>query len=329
LHCRSGFEASNEPELPLARSLEIAGQIAALGTKLVILTGGEPILYDGWEQVAGQLTSAGVRVRLFVSGFGFDEKNLVKAREAGVSDYAVSLDGPATIHDGLRPPAARKAPSPFDEAKRSIRMLLDAKQDLRVVTQVNRMNVDLLPEIYEMLVDWGVKRWQVALCQPTGRADYLRSELICPPADLERIVRALLTAAKENKLIAPQHCTIGYMTAEEPVLRSRETKGRPIWTGCRAGIRTFAITPSGGVKGCTTLPDEFVTGNLNEQTLAEIWADDDCFPYTRNWSESMLAGKCSACAFGKTCRAGCPALAYATTGAIGATPYCLKLVRKD
>ncbi|MCZ7583973.1 MAG: SPASM domain-containing protein [Deltaproteobacteria bacterium] len=119
------------------------------------------------------------------------------------------------------------------------------------------------------------------------------------------------------------------MTVEEPVLRKRELGGSPVWRGCEAGLRGIAVTPDGGVKGCTVLPDEFVTASLAERRLPDIWADDACFPYSRGWSADTLAGLCKPCAFAETCRAGCPAVAYAATGATGANPYCLRLVREE
>jgi len=161
----------------------------------------------------------------------------------------------------------------------------------------------------------------------TGRAAAHRANLMCRPGDLEKIMRVLLRAAREKKVLAPLHCTVGYLTKEEPVLRPRETQGRPVWTGCEAGRRTLAITPAGGVKGCTTLPDEFVTASLPERSLADIWADDACFPYTRRWSPEVLGGDCAYCTFAHTCRAGCPATAYAAIGSIGVNPYCLRQVR--
>ena len=90
----------------------------------------------------------------------------------------------------------------------------------------------------------------------------------------------------------------------------------------------MALTSWGGVLGCTALPDEFVTATVRDRPLKEIWADDRCFPYSRGFDESLLAGLCARCALARVCRAGCPAVAYGATGAIGANPYCLRLVAR-
>jgi radical SAM protein with 4Fe4S-binding SPASM domain len=317
-------------ELATDALLDVADQLVGLGVRLVVLTGGEPLLHPGWRDVARRLADGGVRVRLFTHGGAFDRQLLQRARRAGVADLAVSIDGPASIHDRLRPPEDIAAESPFAGARRAVELALDEGVPLRVVTQVNRLNVAHLPSTYRLVKELGVKRWQVHLCQATGRARRHRSELLCDPEDLERIVGVLLVAAKERVVNAPLHCTVGYMTAEEPVLRGRAIDGgRPVWLGCEAGRRTIAIDSNGRVKGCTTLPDEFVTASVTRRPLAEIWADDECFPYTRDWSREVLAGGCARCAMADACRAGCPAVAYGATGSIGTNPFCLRLIRKD
>lgn len=327
LHCRSYGGEARADELSLAEALDVADQLVQLRPKFVILTGGEPTLFPGWEQIAARLAQGGIKVRLFTDGYDFTPDTLRAAQEAGVSRFAVSLDGPQAIHDRLRPPRAPGSPSPYERAVAAIRLIVAAGLRSRVVTQVNRVNVDYLDDLYPVVANLGVGRWQLHLCQMTGRAREHRAELMCDPAELEIVVRLLLTVAKQRKLLAPLHCTIGYLTEEEPLLRGRETKGRPVWLGCEAGRRTLAITPTGDIKGCGALPDEFATRSVRRQTLAEIWRDDAAFPYSREWSEELLGGLCLTCPFAQTCRAGCPAVAYGATGSIGANPYCLRIVR--
>lgn len=316
-------------ELDLDGALGIADQIVALGVKFVVLTGGEPLLYPGWEKIAQRLSRGNVRVRLFTNGYAFDEQVLQRAKDAGVSWIFVSLDGPKKVHDILRMPKEGSSPSAYDRAVATLRLLVETKTPCRVITQVNRYNIDLLPEIYSLLLKIGVDRWRIHLCQMTGRAADFRDALMIEPADLQKIMDALKRAAKDKKILAPLHCSIGYMTAEEPALRTRETRGRPVWLGCLAGKTTFAVTPTGGVKGCVTLPDEFITASLGEKSLEQIWDDDRNFSYTRNWIKEILGGMCLHCAFGNVCKGGCIAVAYGATGSIGANPYCLKLVRED
>ncbi len=329
IHCRARGGAESAGDLSLEKCLEVAEQLVDLGGKRVVLTGGEPVLYEGWNRVAKRLVDGGVVVRLFTSGVPFTEEMLKSAVDAGVSQFAVSVDGPAHVHNGFRPGIGPGVDSPFQLAIDAAQMIADSGAALRAVTQVNKQNVDYLSATYRLICDLGAKRWQVHLCQANGRARDYFGELMCEPRDLEKIVSVLLLAARERKLVAPLHCTVGYNTLEEPILRARESGGSPVWLGCRAGISTIGIANDGKVRGCTTLPDEFATGDLNVRRLKDIWSDDICFPYTRNWSNEVLAGACEKCPMARTCKAGCPAMAYGATGTIGANPYCLRLIRES
>ena len=327
-HCRADAGPAGADELDLNQALETADQLAALGVKAVVLTGGEPTLYDGWEKIAARLAHSGVRVRLFISGWDFDHRTLQAARDAGVSQFSISLDGLQPIHDRIRPVTDNPGASSFAAALQALTIIRRAEMPIRVVTQVNRLNVDHLAAVYHLLAELKIARWQLQLCQMTGRARRHGEELMCEPRDLEQVLRILSVASQERKIRAPMHCTVGYMIDEEPRLRPHGRHDPLMWLGCVAARQTLAINAVGGVKGCTALPDEFVTASLKDRDLADLWNDDGCFPYARRWSADLLAGLCAACMDSKICRAGCPAVAYAATGSIGANPYCLKLVRQ-
>jgi len=328
LHCRCHGGKAVEGELALDEALRVAGELAELGVARVVLTGGEPTLYRGWERVARTLADGGVRVRLFSSGLSLDGRLLRRALDGGISDFALSLDGPRAVHDRLRPTRRLLAGSSFDGVLAAAERLVAAGIPLRIVTQANRVNLPHLGKVYEIVRDLGVTRWQLGLMQATGRAREHLSTLMPAPEDLERIVAVLRRVAREGIVRAPMSCTVGYLTEEEPVLRTRSSASRIVWTGTPAGLRTLAITATGGVTGCTCLPEEFVTGNVRERGLAELWSDDAGFPYSRGWSEALLAGACADCKLARVCRAGCPAVAYGASGAVGANPFCLREVRR-
>ncbi len=329
LHCRCHGGKGVEGELTTGEALRVAGELAALGVKRVVLTGGEPTLHPGWEQVARTLADGGVRVRLFTSGLSLGKRLLERAQAAGVEDFALSLDGPKAVHDRLRPTRGLLAGSSYDGAVAAVGRLVAAGVPLRIVTQVNRLNLPHLDATHALVRDLGVTRWQLGLMQATGRAREHLDTLMPRPADLEGIVAVLRRVAREGVVRAPMSCTIGYLTGEEPVLRRRSSTTRLVWTGTPAGLRTLAISATGGVLGCTCLPDSFVTATVRERSLADIWADDACFPYSRGWTEALLAGACAACKLSRVCRAGCPAVAYGASGAIGANPFCLREVRRS
>ena len=328
LHCRAAAGRAVEGELTIDEAHGVADQLVALGVRLVVLTGGEPTLHPGWKGIARRLADGGVRVRLFSSG-DLGARALKAALNAGVTEIALSLDGPRDIHDRLRPVHGLFGGSSYQRTITAIELLVDRGLAPRVVTTASRVNIPHLDTIHATVRELGVERWQINLCQATGRAREHLKELMPDPEDLESIVAVLLRVARERKILAPMHCSIGYMTEEEPVLRRPRSEHNPVWNGTPAGLRTMAITAAGGVLGCTSLPDEFATASVRQRPLAEIWRDDGCFPYSRGWTDQVLAGECARCPLAHLCRAGCPAVAYGATGSIGSNPYCLRRVRKE
>ena len=326
-HCRVWGGEPLPDELSLDEVMEVAGQLVRLGPRLVVLTGGEPLMHPGWREVVGVLAGGGIRVRMFSGGDRLDDRTLRAALEAGVSGFAVSLDGPAAIHDGLRPSRSIFGGSPHRSAIDTIRRVLAQGADLRVVTAVNRENLPHLVALYETLCELGVPRWQLQLMQANGRAQDHRMALMIQPRQVEHVVELLMRAHAEKRINVPMHCSIGYLVPEEASVRHPGTEPPLLWRGSRAGLGGMSITARGEVLGCPCLPDEFATASVIERSLEAIWADERSFPYTRSWSPDVLEGECKACELAPTCRAGCLGVAYGATATVGSNPYCLRLTR--
>ena len=121
--------------------------------------------------------------------------------------------------------------------------------------------------------------------------------------------------------------TIGYYTDREPLLRKR-VDGQGLWIGCLAGLRSIAFTYDGKVRGCSMLPPEFDAGDLHDEDLGAIWADEERFAFTTRFDPANLTGACARCRYGPLCRAGCPSMAWWVTGTVHENPYCLHRLRE-
>jgi radical SAM protein with 4Fe4S-binding SPASM domain len=63
--------------------------------------------------------------------------------------------------------------------------------------------------------------------------------------------------------------------------------------GCQAGVSVMGVQSDGSVKGCLSLSDEFVAGNVKEKPLTEIWHNSNAFDYNRNFTTDSLKGECN------------------------------------
>jgi radical SAM protein with 4Fe4S-binding SPASM domain len=103
----------------------------------------------------------------------------------------------------------------------------------------------------------------------------------------------------------------------------------PVWKGCQAGVSVLGIQSDGGIKGCLSLPESFVEGNIRNRPLVDIWEDPSLFSYARHCSMSDLKGECIGCRFGRSCKGGCTTVSASMTGAPHNDPYCLFLLEKQ
>jgi radical SAM protein with 4Fe4S-binding SPASM domain len=252
-----------------------------------------------------------------------------QAEEILAADFrsvSVSVDGEARVHDGLR-----RRQGCLAEVLRGTKILIVKGVKTGAVTQVNKLNLEALPFIHDMIVEHGFHGWMVQLTLPHGRAgERGREKSLClEPEQLLRLEELLLDLVAREAIHFQLANTLGYMSRSEPRLRAGTTAGTRAWGACQAGLRAIGMTSDGTVRGCLSLPDAFDEGNIRERSLEEIWEDEKLFAYNRRFEVAMLEGPCRGCSFDRICRGGCPGLAWAATGKVGNNPYCLHALTRN
>ena len=105
-------------------------------------------------------------------------------------------------------------------------------------------------------------------------------------------------------------------------------KGAQLWgkdpyLGCYAGTRIAGIESDGKVKGCLSMPEQFVEGNIRDSSFTEIWNDPDNFLYNRKFTRETATGACHDCRYLPLCRGGCATTSVSATGERANNPYCM------
>src|SRR5260221_11298506 len=80
-----------QTNLPVAMARRLAPELRALGTQVVLLSGGEPLLHPHWDQVADALRQAGLRLWLLTAGLSL-ARHAARVSEL-CERVTVSLDG--------------------------------------------------------------------------------------------------------------------------------------------------------------------------------------------------------------------------------------------
>ncbi len=319
-HCGSRAGGPRTDELSTTEALRVVDQLAAMGTREVVLIGGEAYLHDGFLDITRALHKAGIRASMTTGGRGVDADLAQAMKNAGMHTVSVSVDGLEKTHDLIR-----RAKSSFQSATQALRHLRAAGINIAANTHINRVNRDDLEALYERLKSLGIRAWQVQITAALGRAAD-RPAMLLQPYDLlevvPRIAEIKKRAYRDGIVVLPGN-NLGYFGPEEALLRSLKEGGRDHFVGCQAGQRVLGIESDGAVKGCPSLQTyAYVGGNLRDKPLAEVWNNAPEMTFTRTRTVDDLWGFCHTCPFASVCMGGCTFTAHSLFGKPGNNPYC-------
>jgi len=318
-HCGSSAGEPRRDELTTTEALRLIDALAELGTEVITLSGGEPTLRADWVSLARHAVGLGLVTNLVTNGQVDAPRLAADARDAGLANVAVSLDGLEPTHDALR------GRGTFLCATTAIRELTEACIWVDVMVTVNQRNLPELRELHALAARLGAKRFRVQLGKPIGSQTH-RADLTLTPRHLLGLLPELGRLDRKQGLPVQLGDSIGYYSREERWLRGDYCK-QGFFTGCYAGCQAVGIQSDGGVKGCLSLqpragePDRFIEGNVRCESLKDIWLDPGRFRYNRAPIHE-LKGPCAKCSHASLCRGGAKCVAYAYTGGIEQNPMC-------
>jgi radical SAM protein with 4Fe4S-binding SPASM domain len=315
IHCGSSAGLPRPDELSTEEGLSLIDQLTDLGLQVMTLSGGEPLLHPSWETYAKRLSSAGVDTYIITNGLLL-EKFAERIRQTGVRRISVSIDGLEETHNFIR-----NNPKSFEKALRGIKAANDAGLFTGAVTHISKANIDEMERMYQLFKEINIKLWQIQITFKMGRMKE-NDDFSLAPESLSRVASFINEKQRiDDGITVVAGDNVGYY-GNLPI-RDKS------WKGCFAGRHLLGIDADGAIKGCLSLPREFVEGNIREEPLRTIWEDVNRFRYNRYFSEDMLQGYCKGCPKGDPCRAGCVVTAYSSTGDRFSNPYCLFRVEKE
>lgn len=301
-HCGSSCENPLPDELTTEEALDLCDQMADIGLKWVTLSGGEPLTRKDTPELVKRLSQKGVSVNMITNGWLLKPALIKSLKENGIATVAISIDGTEEIHDNIRKKGA------FAHARAAFGILNELGINTGAVTTITNQNIGCLGELKEILIEMGVKTWQVQIGLPMGNLKE-RPDWLLEPEKIESIIEFCYETAVEGRIkIFPADC-IGYYSNKELEIKKRSygTENVSLWDGCNAGTRGFGVLQNGDILGCTSIRDsKFIEGNIKERSLRDIWEDKNAFLWRRNITKDMLTGECKTCRYGSKCLGGCP-----------------------
>lgn len=314
LHCGSNADINKRPqELSTEEAFDLIEQLADLGCKRIVLSGGEPFMRKDWSALAHRIVYMGMTCNLISNGFIVNDDTIDLLKAAGVTYLGFSLDGAtAKTHDYIR-----GHQGVFDHLMWVFDRLKENGLKVSVVSTLHKGNLHELEGIKDILLKHRVDTWQIQTANIRGR---MPKEWAITDKDYYGVAEFIAKNRNRYKdilMITEADCT-GYYSKLTPFM------GIKHWNGCNAGMNTIGIESDGTIKGCLSMQEDmYREGNIREKSLKEIWTNPEGFKYNRRFNPSMLGGICAECKYGPICRGGCSEKAKTYTGELHHQPFCL------
>jgi len=335
-HCRASARPERDPlELSTEDGKRVLRDVAAMGTPLVVLSGGDPLnrpdLYDlvsyakGLELRTATIPAATDRLTAEV---------VKRLKDAGLDQMALSLDFPrADLHD-----AFRGVPGAFDKTLAAARWAHERGLPLQINTTVCGDTAPYLEEMAAFVATLGIVFWEVFFLIPVGRGSVLQG---LSAAECERLFDLIYRTQKTSPFIvkvteAPHYRR--HVAQRERLLAGE--RGRPQGGVAMPGMltqsegpgHTVGLAPRGVNSGNGFLfvshqgdiyPSGFLplsVGNVRQRSLADAYRRSPLFLRLRN--PDTLVGRCGRCEFRTIC-GGSRSRAFALTqNPFETDPWC-------
>ncbi len=257
--------------MPLPRVLHLLEEARHIGTRTLVLTGGEPLLHPELPRIIAAARGLGLDVNLTSNGTLLD-RHYDRLVQAGLQSISFSLDGLSETHDRLRGQKGAWART-WKALQHAVQ---DKKLDCCVYFVVTRDNVRELVPLWEQVRALGVRFdfWPVNDAPDL----YLRSD-----DDRSAWTAAVAHIARHDPDVARR----AHYYAEGLSYHAGE-KG-PV--RCLGLVDQYGVTYDGSLLPCCVWGgDGLKVGNVFDTPLSQLWSS----PEVQQHREKLYGAGCSA-----------------------------------
>lgn len=339
VHCRAEAQPLRNPlELSTYEGYKLIDQVVALGPRIFVLTGGDPLKRPDIFEFIDYARRRGLEPSLTPSATPLlTREAIVKLKSSGLTRLAVSLDGSsAEVHDSIR-----RVSGSFDITINAIRAARQNDIPVQINSTVSRKNLADLDNLIALLETLDIAMLSVFFLVPTGRGQ--TSDMITA-TEVEKVFAKLYATSRrvsfDVKTTEAMHyrrfilqrklwemgasldsfLVDGKIDARLFAQFAASSRRRgPIGvstsaaSGAPSGVNDakgfIFVSHTGDVCPSGFLPR--VAGNIRVTPLAELYRTAPLFQMLRDTSQ--LKGKCGVCEFREIC-GGSRARANALTG---------------
>jgi MoaA/NifB/PqqE/SkfB family radical SAM enzyme len=269
-HCDLGGVIKDEKQITPEEYRDLTQRLKPLAAQI---SGGEPLLRRDIAAIVRAIKQAGVQYAILVTnGVLLNETNYLQLREAGVSQFSVSLDFPDERHDEFR-----RRPGLYKRLERTLPQLAKLGfRDIILNTAITKANLREVLHLAEKAIEWGVDiSYSAYTPLRTGNGDYCLNT----GEDLEILREAideLMILRKENAHLVNPDLTL------RDTVRFFEQGFVP---DCKAGERFLVVMPDGSLVPCSLHRTKYATRNEMMKNFSRTNRCGKCYVAIRSYSE--------------------------------------------
>ncbi len=328
-HCYAAAVSKPSPsDLGHDRSMRLLEEMAASGVRIVIFSGGEPLLRGDLFQLLARASELGIAPQLSTNGVLIDADVAKRLADRGVAYVGISIDGLPDWNDDYRGLGGG-----FEAARNGLRHAKAAGMRTGLRMTVTRRNVDQLDAVVDVAEEVGADRFYASHLVYSGRGYHVSGDDLDREEARRLLVRLFELAEKRLEDGRLPRIVTGSNDSGGPFLLRwiEERHGAEAAVSARrllalrggnsAGEKILNIDSSGRVH-----PDQFwraaVLGDLREQTFADVLRH----PLREQLARRLdrIEGRCRLCAERNLCRGSHRERAWAATrNAWASDPACV------
>jgi radical SAM protein len=346
-HCRAEAIPEHDPlSLNFEEAKLLLDQVESFGRPrpIFIFTGGDPFKRADLFDLLTYGNKLGLAMAVSPSGTPLlNEENLRRVRESGGKAISLSIDGSnAERHDQFR-----GVPGSFALTSRGWQLARKLGLKVQLNTTVTRYNLEDLPQIFRLVLEYGAMTWSLFFLVPVGRG---KAEDEVSPAEYEAVMHFLYDCSKYASAKTTEGHHYKRVVLQRAILEEKGLpfedyfKLDPVYERLKAGLASIvaerSLSPKENIvrtpmhinagngfvfisRRGEVFPSGFMpisAGNVKEQSLMEIYRKAPLFNDLRDTTK--FEGRCGLCEFVGVC-GGSRSRAYAVTGdPLAEEPFC-------
>ena len=242
-HCYQDAAECDSRELTTAEGKAMIEQIARAGFKIMIFSGGEPLMRDDIFELVAHAAAQGLRPVFGSNGTLITDEVARKLKEAGACSMGISIDSlDAAKHDAFRGVAGAHA-----DTLAGIEACKRAGLDFQIHTTVVDWNRDEVCDITDFAQSIGAVNHSIFFLIPVGRGKYIE-ETSLKVLENEALLQDIMRKAAEVDIDVKPTCAPQFTrVADQLGIPTRYTRG------CLAGL-TYCVIGSEGIEIWATSP---------------------------------------------------------------------------